>query len=68
MSIDSKILMTALATVFTIAASLGLVAAILAQDWTFTTVAAIFTLVLLWLFLLRFLGVRVTIAEDEGQD
>jgi len=68
MPTDPKILMTALATLFTIAASLGLVAAILAQDWTFTTVAAIFTIALLWLFLLRFLGVRVTIGEDSRQD
>ena len=66
MAIDSKIFVTVLATVFTIVASLGLVAAILAQDWTFTTVAAVFTIVLLWLFLLSFLGVRVTFGEDEA--
>ena len=58
-------IMSILVLILGITASLGLFASILAEDWTFTTVSAVVTVVLLWAFLLRFLGVRISIGEGD---
>jgi len=60
---DLKMFMTALATILSIVASLGLMAAILAEDWTFTAVSAALAIVLLWIFFLNFLGVRISLEQ-----
>ena len=62
---ESSMIMSILSLILGIVASLGLLASIMAEDWTFTTVFAVLSVVLLWVFLLRFLGVRISIGEGD---
>ncbi len=65
MTSNVKSFLTLFGLMVSIISTFGLISSIASEKWTIAAVSAFFVLLMLWIYQLRFLGVKVTVDMNE---